>query len=77
MKTNELIAALQFIVDECPEAGDYEVAQQSCFDTPNAYTGSRPYVGTYYGTEGGGFLDEDDLDDELTETFPVVVIEAF
>ena len=77
MKTNEFIAALQAIVKEKPEAGDYEVAQQSCFDSPNAYTGSSPYIGTYFGTEGGGFLVESDLDDELTETFPVVVIEAF
>ena len=79
MKLKKLIKNLNKLVKENPEAADYEVAQQDCFSAPLAFTGTNPYIGHYYETESSGYLDKDDVDDdeEITEDYPVVVIESF
>lgn len=79
MKLADFIKQLNAIVAAQPEAADFEVVQQDCLSSPQAYTGSSPYIGHYYGTDCGGYLNPDDADedDPITEDYPAIVIEAF
>ena len=76
----ELITALEALIEANPECVDYKVAQQDCFSEPRAFADCmNVYIGTYYETESGGYLDKDDVEDdeEIEEEFPVVVVESF
>ena len=79
MKLKQLIENLNKMVEECPDSANYEVAQQDCFSAPLAFTGTNAYIGHYYETESSGYLDKDDVDDdeEVSDDYPVVVIESF
>ena len=80
MKFRELLADMQKLAEERPETLDYEVAQQDCFSSPYAFTGTNVYVGHYYETEVGGYLNKEDADEsgnEVEADFPAVVIESF
>jgi len=78
MIVNELIKELQQIVLLHPEVGEHKVALQDYNSEPQASEGINVYYGaTYYQTETGGWLDPEEVEGEVKEEFPVLVIECF
>lgn len=79
MKGKDLLKTLTDLFEEHPEYLEHEVAQQDCFSSPYAFIPNNIYIGTYYETENGGFLDKEEVnpEDEILKEFPVVVIENF
>ena len=82
MTGNGLVAKLQEMIKENPAVGEMQLAQQSCFDAPKAYSGNQNvYLGTVYESEEGEcYLSEEDLkadDEEPGKQFPAIIIECF